>query len=109
MGARPSTPRGRAGGVSAFVHTPCACGVEIIAISSDEDDLRIAVASHNDLPRHREWRAVQALKRPTRGPCICKGRGVTNSGESVSNPPHTPPTGEAQDRRPRSVGCPVVS
>ena len=71
--------------MSTFVHTPCACGVEIIAVSDDEDDVRVAVAAHNDHPRHREWRAVQDLTswREKKGPCIC--RDFTNS-------PHTPQT-----------------
>jgi hypothetical protein len=54
--------------------TACACGVDIVSATSDPDDVRVAVASHNETPRHTEWRAVQALKEPTRrGPCICKG------------------------------------
>jgi hypothetical protein len=77
--------------MSTFVHTPCACGVEIIAVSDDEDDVRVAVAAHNDHPKHREWRAVQELTswRTEKGPCIC--RDFTNS-------PHTPQKGEARNR-----------
>jgi len=37
--------------VSSFVHSKCVCGVDIIAVSNDEDDVRIAVASHNDLAK----------------------------------------------------------
>ena len=86
--------------MSSFVHTPCACGVDIIAVSLDEDDVRIAVASHNDLPAHVEWRAVQDLKRGrTRGPCICKG------GESVTNSPHTPQLGRLGTDRPGQGGA----
>lgn len=80
--------------MSSFVHTQCACGVEIIAVSLDEDDVRIAVASHNDLPKHREWRAVQQLQRKAkRGPCICRGGDVTNS-------PHTPQSNPEAGPRP---------
>ena len=83
--------------MSTFVHRPCACGVEVIAVSDDEDDVRIAVASHNDLPRHREWRAVEDLRRrATRGPCICKG------GEDVTNSPHTPQLGRSRRPTPGS-------
>ena len=81
----PGHPARIGDGMSAFVHTSCACGVEIIAVSDDEDDQRVSVAAHNDHPKHREWRAVQDLTswRTEKGPCIC--RDFTNS-------PHTPQT-----------------
>ena len=89
--------------MSTFIHTRCACGMEIIAVSADEDDIRIAVAAHNDLPKHTEWRAVQELQRkPRRGKCICRGRDVTNS-------PHTPQEGESlTDRAPATVRFSVI-
>jgi len=59
--------------VSEFVWETCACGVRIVSASPDEDDVRIAVASHNETPRHLEWRAVEDLRRKSKGPCICKG------------------------------------
>lgn len=62
--------------MSAYVWKPCACGVNVVSISADEDDIRVAVAAHNDLPAHQQWRAVQVLKNKGRrhqGPCICKG------------------------------------
>jgi len=61
--------------MSDFVSKPCACGVDIVSVSPDEDDIRIAVAAHRDMMKHREWWAVQVLKqRPrSKGPCICKG------------------------------------
>lgn len=63
--------------MSAYVWSDCACGVRIVAISNDEDDVRLAVAAHIQTRLHQEWRAVQTFKeihgRRTKGPCICKG------------------------------------
>ena len=61
--------------MSTYVWTECACGGDIVSVSPDEDDVRIAVASHQEKPQHSEWSAVQTLKdlRRPNGPCICKG------------------------------------
>ena len=38
---------------------PCACGEDIVAISRADADVYLAVASHNLLTVHQQWRARQ--------------------------------------------------
>lgn len=65
--------------MSQFVSTPCACGVDIVAVSPDHDDIVVAIEAHNDTPWHRRYASAIAFGRaedelnPHRGPCICKG------------------------------------
>ena len=48
---------------------PCACGGTIEAPS--RDTVEAAVTAHNDSHRHREWWAVEELRRPVRHRCPC--------------------------------------
>lgn len=48
---------------------PCACGGTIEAHS--RDTIKPAVVEHYDSRRHREWAAVEDLRRPTRHRCPC--------------------------------------
>lgn len=64
--------------MSEFVSMPCACGVEIVSASRDEDEVRVAVEAHNDSPWHEAYRFINrvsedASSRGRGGPCICKG------------------------------------
>lgn len=65
--------------MSEWVSTPCACGVDIVSASPDEDEVSVALAAHNCTPWHRRYRAALDLERANdeldtrRGPCICKG------------------------------------